>query len=134
MTWWAYALISTVLYGLWGLFSKLAVQHIEFKSVLIYDCLVFFVAGMLLFAHNGFKVATEPQGIIYSVLYGITGVMATGFFILAIRQGSATLVTAITAIYPAITMLLAIIVLQESLTLKQGLGLLLAIVGVLLML
>lgn len=132
MNWVSYAILSTVLYGLWGILSKIALNHIGFASLFIYDCLVFFAGGLIALYLIDFKIETNYLGIIYSLLYGITGMFATVLFILAINKGKASLVTAITAVYPCITILIAVLVLKESISLKQCLGIALSVIGVLL--
>ena len=132
MNWLAYAILSTLLYGLWGVFSKLAANHISVSSIFIYDCLVFFVGGLIAWYFNGFKVELNYTGMIYSLLYGMTGMIATLFFIIAVSKGKASLVTGITAVYPCVTIILAMLILKESITLKQFIGIIFSIVGVLL--
>lgn len=132
MNWVSYAILSTVLCGLWGILSKIALNHIGFASLFIYDCFVFFAGGLIALYLIDFKIETNYLGIIYSLLYGITGMLATVLFILAINKGKASLVTAITAVYPCITILIAVLVLKESISIKQCLGIALSVIGVLL--
>ena len=65
-------------------------------------------------------------------MYGASGMIATLLFIVAITKGKASLVTAITAVYPCVTVLLAIIFFREDITLKQLFGIMLSIAGVIL--
>lgn len=132
MNWITLTLISTVFYGLWGFFSKLAADRIDYRSLFIYDCLIFFIGGLIAWAWNDFKVATHWAGLGYSLLYGLSGMIATLLFIVAVSQGKASVVTAITAVYPVITIVLAYFYLNETLTLRQWSGVVLAIIGVVL--
>jgi drug/metabolite transporter (DMT)-like permease len=61
---------------------------------------------------------------------GVIDMIANLLFLMAERRGLLTLVSVITALYPASTVLLARIVLQERLTRAQWIGLFLAAVGV----
>ena len=56
MNWVAYAIISTFLYGLWGVLSNIALNHIGFASLLVYNFLVFSVGGLIAFSLNDFKL------------------------------------------------------------------------------
>ncbi len=123
-------LSATVLYGVWGVLSKMASNRMGVKSLFIYDCLVFFIGGLVVLYMNGFKVETSPGGILFSVLYGASGMVATFLFILAISKGKASLVTAITAVYPCVTIVLAMILFKEAISVKQVLGIVLSISGV----
>ena len=132
MSWLVYALLSTLLYGIWGVFSKLAVNHIGSSSLFIYDCLVFFIGGLIALYVNGFKLEFNSTGVIYSLLYGVTGMIATFLFIVAVSKGKASLVAGITAVYPCVTIILAMFFLKETITLKQFFGIVLSITGVIL--
>lgn len=130
MNWMTCTLSATALYGVWGVLSKLASDRMGTKSLFIYDCLVFFVGGLVVLYMNGFKIETSPTGILYSVLYGASGMVATFLFIIAVSKGKASLVTAITAVYPCVTIILAMIIFKEAITMKQVLGIALSISGV----
>ena len=130
MNWMTCTLSATALYGVWGVLSKLASNRMGTKSLFIYDCLVFFIGGLVVLYMNGFKVETSPGGILFSLLYGATGMIATFLFIIAISKGKASLVTGITAVYPVVTIILAMIIFQEAITLKQFLGIALSVSGV----
>lgn len=132
MNWLFYALLSTLLYGIWGVFSKLAANHINASSLFIYDCLVFFIGGLIALYVNGFKFEFNATGVIFSLLYGITGMVATLLFIIAVSKGKASLVTGITAVYPCVTIILAMLFLKETITLKQFFGIILSVAGILL--
>jgi bacterial/archaeal transporter family protein len=132
MNWMTCSIAATFLYGMWGVLSKMASNRIGYKSLFVYDCLVFVIGGLVVLYRNGFKLETSPGGIIYSLLYGATGMIATFLFIIAVSKGKASLVTAITAVYPCVTILLAMIIFREAVTAKQVCGILLSIFGVVL--
>ncbi len=132
MEWIIYSLLSTLFFGLWGILSKLALRHIDFASLFVYDCLVYLIGGFICLSLNDFKLETDYKGIIYSILYGAVGMVATLLFIVAVSKGKVSLVTAITALYPLTTILLAIVFLDENITLKQFFGVILSIAGVVL--
>lgn len=62
-------------------------------------------------------------GYLFGILWGI----GTVTFIFALKYGSASTVTPVTALYPLVTVLLAVIFLKETITLKIGVGILMAI-------
>lgn len=133
MNWIAYTLISTFFFGFWGLFSKLASKYISYTSIFIYECFVFFIAGAIIFIITGCRVEVNFFGLTYSILYGLSGLIAAFCFIIAISNGSVSLITAITATYPCITMILAYYFLHEDITFKQILGTILVILGIFLL-
>ncbi len=67
-----------------------------------------------------------------SLLSGVLDVAGNGALLVAFRRGLTSLVSPIAALYPATTVILARIVLTEPITRPQGLGLTLAVVGLVL--
>jgi drug/metabolite transporter (DMT)-like permease len=61
---------------------------------------------------------------------GTLGALATGLFLLATQSGYLTIAAVITSLYPAFTVVLAFLVLRESVHRAQGLGLVLCAVAV----
>jgi drug/metabolite transporter (DMT)-like permease len=63
---------------------------------------------------------------------GVLDVLANGLFVVAAREGLLSLVSVISSLYPASTVVLAAVVLHERVDRRQQVGLALALVGVLL--
>ncbi|MFN7181107.1 MAG: EamA family transporter [Planctomycetota bacterium] len=123
------SLIAFLIWGLWGFFPKLATKYIDPKSALIYSILGSCIIGFIILLQGGFKIATNLKGIIFSVLTGIAGASGAIFFLKAISKGKASVVVTITALYPLVTILLSFTLLKESLTLKELLGIVFALVA-----
>ena len=79
------------------------------------------------------KLNTDPQGIFYAMLTGVCMSLGGVLFLIALSRGNAYIVTVVTSLYPIVTLLLLYIFFREAITLKQGLGLILALAGVLLL-
>ena len=67
------------------------------------------------------------MGILSALLTGITDGLGTLFYYGATSKGPISIVVSLTALYPLITILLAIIFLYETLVLKQVIGLCFAV-------
>jgi len=133
MNWFTAALLALVSFGLWGLFTKLAVLHIDTKSALIYQALGVAIVGTgMLFAVN-FKPATHPKGISYALLTGAAYGIGCFFYFIAASKGKIITVVTLTALYPLITIFLAYLLLKEAVTFQQGIGIALALVAIILM-
>lgn len=128
--WLLYALLAILLWGLWGFLPKLAIQHISVSGAAVYEILGAIPCALWLAAQTEFRLGTHPLGVGFALATGILGFFAFFCFLQALATGPATLVVAITSLYPAITLVLAIVFLQESLSLRQGIGLMLAMVAV----
>jgi len=122
-SWFLWTILSLVTFGFWGFFPKLAVQYINPQSALIYQVVGGVLVGIVVMAMVGLRPETHPLGILFAVLTGITGVLGTLFYYSAASRGQISIVVSLTALYPLITILLAIIFLHETLNPKQVVGL-----------
>jgi uncharacterized membrane protein len=64
---------------------------------------------------------------LFSILGGLMMAVGSLAYMFALKRGGAGEVTTITALYPALTLMLSIIFLQEDLTFKKGVGVILAL-------
>jgi transporter family protein len=126
-SWFLWTILALVTFGFWGFFPKLAVAYINPQSALIFQVLGGLFVGVVGLVLIGFKPETHPMGVLFALLTGITGVLGTLFYYAAASRGQISIVVSVTALYPLITILLAIAFLHESLTLKQIVGLCFAI-------
>jgi bacterial/archaeal transporter family protein len=128
--WLWYALLCIFWWGLWGFLSKVgsaAATPLQMQ--------ILFTLGMvpealaMLLARRG-KVDRDRVGISYGLLCGIvTGLGTLGYFA-ALRVQDASVVTPITGVFPALTVVLAFIVLRERLNRVQVGGMLLALASI----
>jgi bacterial/archaeal transporter family protein len=90
------------------------------------------MVSLVLFSSNGFRVQVDNLGIFYAVLIGIFGTLATFLFFIAITKGSISIILPLTSLYPIVTIFFSVLLLRESLSFKQSLGILLALVAIVL--
>jgi len=120
---------TLIMYGLWGWFPKLAGNYLDPKSAWVWEAIAYAVFSAIIIIVLGIKPAFHPKGVLFASLTGISGALGTLFFFIAISKYKVSVVTTITALYPIITLILSFLVLREVITLKQGLGILLALVS-----
>lgn len=130
--WFYLGLIALVLWGVWGFFPKLATQYIDAKSVLIFQVVGSIAISLLILITLRFRPEAHPKGIAFAFLTGISGTIGFLFFLYSISRGKASVVVTMTALYPLVTILLSFLILKESITLRQGIGLIFAIIAMLL--
>lgn len=125
---------TIIFWGLWGFFSKLAVQKIGLQvAIFSYSISLVIMIAYLLFTSQLFPLKSDSMGILYAVLAGASVGIASVFIytLLGIRPAGITI--AITAIYPMVTLLLSMLFLKETLNLTQTLGIILALVALVLL-
>ena len=125
--WVAYAVIALVLWGVAGVLQKFATNHISTEL-----CTILFAAAFVPVA-IGLSLATDVnwhlsgKGWVLALLFGAFIGIGTLVLFAAYRDGKASVVTALYALYPAITVLLAIPIFHERLDVTKGLAIVLAI-------
>lgn len=131
--WTLFAISSLVCYGFWAITSKLTTQYIDPTASLIYVMVGNAITFLLLAGSTHVSWSLHPQGIGLGILTGILQYFAFFCFLEALSKGPLSLVSILVALYPLISALFGILVLQETLTLKQGMGVGLAIAAVVLL-
>jgi transporter family protein len=132
-SWLSAALVSLISFGLWGFFTKLAVLHIDSRSALIYQTIGVMVVAFIMLNTLNFKPAMNLKGVSYAILTGLAYGIGCLFYFIAASKGKIITVVTLTALYPLITILLACLLLKETVSLKQSCGIMLALVAILLM-
>lgn len=130
--WLALSLLTILLWGAWGALSKLVSDHIDANT-----SQVFFSLGLLPLI---FIMWWSPRvrgrnhsgaGKTWAFLTGILG--GTGniaFFHALVMGGKASIVTPVTALFPLVTVILAVTFLHEKIGNLQKIGLVLALIAI----
>jgi transporter family protein len=128
-TWLTPCLAAIGCWGVVGLLQKLAARRIGAESALLW-----YTIGLSLTLPvfrpqwpewNGFTVLSLSAGLLNG--------LGTFFLFLALERGKASVLSPLTALYPLITVALAIAFLGETLGVKQAFGAALAVCGGLLL-
>lgn len=134
--WLLWSMATIVLWGTWGLVSKIASGGVDaYVNQLLYT------VGLLpLMVFVGWTVAKRSlvdaregrnRGIFWAFLTGILGGLGNiAFFQALVKGGNASVVAPVTALFPVVTVLLALVFLKERLGRTQWLGLALAFVAI----
>jgi transporter family protein len=134
--WLLWSLVTIVLWGTWGLVSKIASVGVD-----AYSNQLFYTAGLLpLMVFVGWTVhrskASEKRerrkaGVFWAFFTGMLGGVGNiAFFEAMVKGGDASVVAPVTALFPTVTVLLALIFLKERLRRTQWLGLGLAFLAI----
>jgi len=126
-TWLLYSLLCLLLWGLWGFALKIAYQNLSWIQTYFLSSLASFTLMLIIILYHRMKLPTMNTATIAAIIAGIFGGAGYLFFVKALEQGKASIVIPLTALYPAITAIIAFIVLREKISIYQGIGILLAI-------
>lgn len=127
--WLLWSLATIVLWGTWGLVSKVASGGIDaYFNQLLYTAgilpLLVFVAWTVRRNKAGERREGRTAGALWAFLTGILGGVGNiAFFEALVKGGNASVVAPVTALFPMVTVLLALIFLRERLGRVQWVGL-----------
>ena len=127
------ALLSAVAWAFWGVFGKLSTNHGMPATTLAFlaSCASFTViVGTYIWQRA--PAAPSTASVLFALLSGLCGAVGLLFFSMAIKRGDATLIVTLSATYPAFTVLLSPLLLQEKISLEHVVGVLLVTLGVIL--
>jgi transporter family protein len=119
-------------WGLWSFVPKLTVRYIDPRSAAVYESFGTVIVALGLLAAMQFRVQTHPVGVGLALATGTLGLLGALSFLVAVARGPVGLVTTLSALYPVLTVSLAVIFLGETVTLKQACGMALALVSMVL--
>ena len=131
-TWFVFSIATLILWGLWGFFPKLTTGYINPKSALVWEVVGGLLVGLIVWAVIGFKPETHPKGILFAILTGFFGLLGALTFLFAVSKGKASVVVTMTALYPLFVILLSYFILHETITIKQGIGIVFALIAMIL--
>ena len=128
--WYAYALLTILAWGLWGVFSKLAASHSRPRQVLLFQAVGALAFAILVLFLEHFRITWSVPGFTWAFLGGFfTFVGFLTFFAALDNQGKASTVVTLSALYPLVTIILSIVFLHERLTLRQTMGIVFAVIA-----
>lgn len=136
--WVVYAIISMMLWGLWGVLLKLAERSANWLTVYVASSIAAFAAALLnaiiLSRAMDSRVKLDPSGgLLIALIAGILGNLGYLFFMLSLARGNAGLVVILTGLYPVVTVALSVMLLEEQLTMPKVLGVILALIAIILL-
>lgn len=131
--WFWFSLVVLLSWGIVGLLQKLSTNHLSAEWALLWLALGFFVLepwlypGRVIFTYS-------PQSLGWAFLGGILNALGAWALLTAMKSGGkASVVAPFTALYPVVVVFLAPIVLRESITARQAVGVVCALIAVVLL-
>lgn len=131
--WILFSLLSLLFWGLWAFFPRLAVGYIQPRSMIVYQVIGQVIVVAIFLLLTSWKIEFHPAGALYAGLTGAFGTIGFYFYSLALQRGSASVVTALTSLYPMIAVILFFLLFREMISAKQGVGIAMALGAVVLL-
>ena len=121
-----------IFWGLWGFLPKITTQYIEPKSAIVYEVTGAILLAAIALISLNFQPDIHPKGIVFAIFTGMLGFLGAFCFLNAVSKGPVTLVATLSALYPVLTIVLATLILHETVTVRQGVGIALAMLSMIL--
>lgn len=129
--WFWYSVLCVLCWGAWVVCSKLGSNQIPASTMQFLFTFGFAPVALLVLLVKPVKFEKNIKGISYSLANGIlAGIGGLTLFAAYRSGGNTSVITAATALYPLITVVLAILVLRERLNWLQMVGLGFAVVAI----
>lgn len=128
-----FVILSILGWGIGSFLYKLANNTLHPIMVSTIAMGLYAVLLPLVWVFLKFDHTVNVPGVIYALTGSLCLCIATLGYSYALRGGAAGQVTFLTALYPALTLLLSMIFLHETMNLKKGLGILLALASFLML-
>jgi|UniRef100_A0A7C5AKK5 transporter family protein len=129
-TWLGFSLVALVLWGLWGVFSKVATGHLGPQAAYLLGILGYLPIIFLLLYETGGRIAGPVWGWVAAGGAGAATAAALYFYYRALVEGPVSIVVPITSLYQVVTVILSYVFLGENLSPRQLAGLVLAVTAV----
>lgn len=125
-----FILITIIAWGIGGIFTKLASNEMNPVMMSIITTTIYMVALPIIISTFKVNLAVNFIGFVYAIISSICLGAGSLSYMFALQKGSAGEITAVSATYPVITMLLSFVFLSEEMTLKKIIGCLLAVTSI----
>lgn len=131
--WFFLAAVILFAWGIVGLLQKLSTNHLSAESALIWLVVGFLLLQPLFYPGKAI-FAYPATGLTWALLSGVLNALGSWALLAAMSSGGkASIVAPFTALYPLVVVFLAPLILHESITLLQGVGVLCALAAVVLL-
>ncbi|MDT8760277.1 DMT family transporter [Sphingomonas psychrotolerans] len=128
--WLVNALITVVLWGIWGAFSGLSPQN-GFPETLVYCvwALTMIPPALVVLAQAGWKLDRTPRAIGYGLAIGLLGAGGQMLLFYAVARGPAYLIFPVISLSPVVTIALSAILIGERTGRLGAIGIVLALLA-----
>lgn len=129
--WLWFSILTVFLWGAWGIESKAIVDRTNpFTGQYLFTFGLILPVLATLASRRRFEGKHKGRGFAYAVLTGLLGGLGNIAFFMALIKGRTAIVAPLTSLFPLVTVLLAVVVLKERLTARQGAGIAVAVAAI----
>jgi bacterial/archaeal transporter family protein len=128
--WLFYALLCILSWGVWGGLAKLGADKMTPMQIQVLFTMGMFPVVLAALIQLKWRVDRDRRGATYGVLNGVfTGLGLLAYYA-AMARGKASIVGPVTALFPLLTVVLALVLLKEQMNRVQTAGVFVALVSI----
>ncbi len=130
--WFPPAILALAIWGVTSFLPKIALRALSPFQMIIYHS-IFFLAGALIAQLFYGMPEFQLPAVFFAMGTGACGTFGQILYLMALKRGPVTYVSMISSLYPLIATVLAVTLLKDPITLKQGCGVALGIASIILL-
>ena len=100
---------AMMFWGFWGFIPKITTGYIAPQSAIVYEVLGGLLLGAIVLFLLNFQLDIHPKGIALAITTGMLGFLGAFCFLTAVSKGPVTLVATVSALYPVVSIALALL-------------------------
>ncbi|MDW8084065.1 MAG: EamA family transporter [Candidatus Caldarchaeum sp.] len=130
--WFALVLVTLLVWGIWGVAARLASSALGWRDTMAVAAIGYMVIAVtFIFAS---RAQVLPQGPVWllALAVGSLGFIGTLTFYMALNLNPSSIVVVATSLYPIVTLALSFLLLGETITPRQAVGVALALAALVL--
>ncbi len=132
-SWFMPAVMALILWGIWGVFQKLATNHMSPRNVYLVSALGAIAVALVILSTSKFPLSMSADGALFALIAGTCSALGGLLFLHAVSKGEASVVITFTALYPVVSIILSFVLFREAITVKQGIGIVMALFSMVLL-
>ncbi len=119
-------------WGMYGIFAKLGTARIGLQAILWYQIAMSVAVVLFLTVMRNFlPLNLDGRGVLFGVATGLSNFVAVvSLFTLIQRNFPVNIVYPLTALYPLVTVLVAVLFMGEPMTIVKGIGVVMAVAAI----
>lgn len=128
--WLLYALVTTLLWGVWGAFTGLSAER-GFPETLVYCVwsLTMILPALYVLSRVGWRLDRDPRSVMHGLIIGLTGAGGQMVLFYALTTGPAYLIFPLVSLSPIVTIALSCLLLGERTNITGAAGIVLALLA-----
>lgn len=130
--WFLLVLLTLAVWGIWGVVTRVASSALGWRDTVAVAAIGHMLVALIFIIASRAQVLPHGPVWILALVAGSLGFLGAMTFYIALDLNPSSIVVVATSLYPVVTLVLSFFLLGENITLRQALGIALALAGLVL--